>query len=249
MLAAVSVAPLAPCRVKTKLSYFLGPGLCWHVINWCENNYQMSMSHMEDIRTSASQWGTFKPFRPQRQWEIHNLACPKHEKQDWKYVSDGSILSKRLHACLQNLWVEGAETFKGHPWQHKMTTHVLFVREAFQRLQSRRGEEKPATSVTKLESDPPLRRRQSGRRIDGLTAEERAAQQIGSGTSLFVPPRRSVDMFHIRGEQCVFSSTYCNLFGHLGEKPGGAWAERDSPELRVSVTEGPLCFSMSVRKA
>lgn len=30
---AVSAAPLAPCMLKTKLSYFVGPDLCLHVIN------------------------------------------------------------------------------------------------------------------------------------------------------------------------------------------------------------------------
>lgn len=30
---AVSAATLAPCMLKTKLSYFVGPDLCLHVIN------------------------------------------------------------------------------------------------------------------------------------------------------------------------------------------------------------------------
>lgn len=94
----------------------------------------------------------------------------------------------------------------------KMTTHVLS--EAAE-LQRRRGTSH-RRRVTKLESDPPLRRPQSGRRIDGLTAQHRPASRL-EVVPLCLPPRRSVDMFHIRGEQCCFSATFCNLFAHLGK--------------------------------
>lgn len=52
-------------------------------------------------------------------------------------------------------------------------------------------------------------------------------------------------MFHIRGEQCCFSATFCNLFARLG-KSLAARGQDETHQNRECQSQRARCLSPSV---